>query len=78
MKKLTYLLTLAFTLILFSSNTLASGEVNQSVEKKEASQSTVKKKRRKKVQMCHECGKPETQCECEGEEHGVKKDEKKH
>lgn len=22
--------------------------------------------------MCHECGKPEPQCECEGEEHGVK------
>jgi hypothetical protein len=24
--------------------------------------------------MCHECGKPETKCECEGEEHGVKDD----
>lgn len=22
--------------------------------------------------MCHECGKPETECECEGEEHGEK------
>jgi hypothetical protein len=33
-----------------------------------------KKTRRKKVQMCHECGKPETECECEGEEHGVHDD----
>lgn len=29
----------------------------------------VKKERRKKAQMCHECGKPEAQCECEGEGH---------
>ena len=29
--------------------------------------------RKKKVEMCHECGKPEEQCDCKGEEH--KKDE---
>lgn len=34
-----------------------------------------KKERKKKVEMCHDCGKPESQCECEGEEH--KKDEEK-
>ncbi len=28
-----------------------------------------KSSRKKKVQMCHDCGKPETQCTCEGEEH---------
>ncbi len=28
-----------------------------------------KKDRKKKVEMCHECGKPEAQCDCEGEEH---------
>jgi hypothetical protein len=28
-----------------------------------------KKERKKKVEMCHECGKPEVQCDCEGEEH---------
>lgn len=25
-----------------------------------------KKRRRKKVEMCAECGKPETECQCEG------------
>ncbi|MBL7664293.1 MAG: hypothetical protein JNM93_04120 [Bacteriovoracaceae bacterium] len=28
-----------------------------------------KKDRKKKVEMCHDCGKPETECDCEGEEH---------
>lgn len=28
-----------------------------------------KKERKKKVEMCHECGKPEEQCDCKGEEH---------
>lgn len=28
-----------------------------------------KKDRKKKVEMCHECGKPEVNCDCEGEEH---------
>lgn len=28
-----------------------------------------KSTRKKKVQMCHDCGKPESQCTCEGEEH---------
>lgn len=32
-----------------------------------------KKDRKKKAEMCHECGKPEVNCDCEGEEH--KKDE---
>lgn len=32
-----------------------------------------KKDRKKKVEMCHDCGKPEVNCDCEGEEH--KKDE---
>lgn len=29
----------------------------------------VKKGRKKKAEMCHECGKPEEKCDCEGEEH---------
>lgn len=29
----------------------------------------VKHERKKKVEMCHECGKPEAQCDCKGEEH---------
>ena len=28
-----------------------------------------KKDRKKKVEMCHECGKPEVNCDCKGEEH---------
>lgn len=28
-----------------------------------------KKDRKKKVEMCHECGKPEEQCDCKGDEH---------
>lgn len=35
-----------------------------------------KKSRKKKVEMCSECGKPEAECECEGEEH--KKTEEAH
>jgi len=29
-----------------------------------------KKERKKKVEMCHDCGKPEEQCDCKG--HGKK------
>lgn len=32
-----------------------------------------KKDRKKKIEMCHDCGKPESVCDCEGNEH--KKDE---
>lgn len=32
-----------------------------------------KSSRKKKVEMCHDCGKPESQCDCEDEDH--KKDE---
>lgn len=35
-----------------------------------------KKPRTKKVEMCHECGKPESECDCEGHEN-EKKAEKK-
>ncbi len=31
-----------------------------------------KKDRKKKVEMCHDCGKPEAQCDCKGEEHKKK------
>lgn len=31
-----------------------------------------KKERKKKVEMCHDCGKPEAQCDCKGEEHKKK------
>ncbi len=28
-----------------------------------------KKERKKKIEMCHDCGKPEVDCDCKGEEH---------
>jgi hypothetical protein len=28
-----------------------------------------KSSRKKKVEMCHDCGKPEAECDCKGEEH---------
>ena len=53
------------------------GKVLTSSPKEEKSVESIvkdgKKERKKKVEMCHDCGKPESQCECEGEEH--KKDE---
>lgn len=72
--KMTMMITLVFGCLLLSANSFADNEVNKMINNKEQSQSTEKKSRRKKVQMCHECGKPETECECEGEEHGVKDD----
>ena len=60
--------------LMFSLPTFADANIDNMMSKKEASQTTKKKTRRKKVQMCHECGKPETECECEGEEHGVHDD----
>lgn len=65
---------LSLTLLLVSLSVFA--EEKQSTEKtegkdKSAVESIVKKKknRRAKAQMCHDCGKPETECTCEGEEH---------
>lgn len=61
-----------FIAILTFSSTHSYGES----EVKKVLQGEVKEKdssgRRKKVMMCHECGKPESECECEGEEHGTK------
>lgn len=44
-------------------------------EPQEASKEETQSRRRKKVMMCHECGKPETECDCEGEGHGVENEE---
>lgn len=48
----------------------------QTIEKGKNVESVLKdskKDRKKKVEMCHDCGKPEVNCDCEGEEH--KKDD---
>lgn len=70
---MSFLLVIGFTLL--TSNASAHKHENEVSSENQSKQSTEKRSRRKKVQMCHECGKPETQCECEGEEHGIKDEE---
>lgn len=74
--KLTLIIGLTFSSLFFSSISFANSDLNEIIGKKEDKQSKVKKKRRKKVEMCNECGKPETQCECEG--HGEESDNHDH
>ncbi len=78
MKTTTNYFLLILSLLFINSTVLAEDDALNNIlktgEAKTSSTKTVKKSRRKKVEMCHECGKPETQCECEG--HGD--DEKKH
>lgn len=38
---------------------------------------TEKKSRKKKIEMCAECGKPESECECNNKNDGEKKSEKR-
>lgn len=66
-----------FIVLVIMSSTVFADTTKVSSEKKEEGtvQSIVKegkKERKKKVEMCHDCGKPETECTCEGEEHGKK------
>ncbi len=64
-------------LVLTVSNAFADeSKQSQKNEKEKSVQSVLKEAkttRKKKVEICHECGKPEVNCDCEGEEH--KKDE---
>ena len=71
--KLTMILTLAFGFLIFAPTSFVEASSSKKVEKqtKEKAQTIEKKRRRKKVMMCQECGKPETECDCEGEGHGV-------
>lgn len=68
--------------LLIMGNTAFADTTKISSEKKEVSEvmnvvegkgKETKKERKKKVEMCHECGKPETECTCEGEDHAKKK-----
>ncbi len=68
--KMTMIISLIFGCLMFSSHSFAEGELNKIIKGKEENQSTEKKSRRKKVQMCNECGKPEPECECEGHGEG--------
>ncbi|OIQ17168.1 MAG: hypothetical protein BM556_13220 [Bacteriovorax sp. MedPE-SWde] len=78
MKSITSLLFAVLSLTLVNSTTLANDSLSNIIETKEVKKSSnVKSRRRKKVEMCHDCGKPETQCECEGHGNEEKKDHKK-
>ena len=77
MKSITSLLFAVLSLTLVNSTTLANDSLSNIIETKEVKKSSnVKSRRRKKVEMCHDCGKPETQCECEGHGNEEKKDHK--
>ena len=69
------IISLMFGCLMFSGNSFAEGELNKLIEKKEQNQSTKKKSRRKKVEMCVDCGKPETECDCPGYEHNPEKND---
>jgi hypothetical protein len=69
--KLIYItLILSFLIPLSAFSQGKSEPVQKAKDEKET-----QKRRRKKVMMCHDCGKPETECDCEGEGHGVVNEE---
>jgi hypothetical protein len=51
-------------------NAFSQGK-SETVQNAKQEKTETQSRRRKKVMMCHECGKPETECDCEGEGHGV-------
>lgn len=61
----------------FASPALASDTLNQIVNPETTKKTSSVKKRRKKVEICKECGKPETKCDCEGDHHRHGKPAKK-
>ncbi|EPZ50932.1 hypothetical protein M902_2595 [Bacteriovorax sp. BAL6_X] len=60
----------------YTATSVASTDLNSVIETKDEKRSTEKKRRRKKVEMCNDCGKPETECDCEG--HGDNKSDDDH
>lgn len=72
--KMTIMTLVALGQFMFSTSSYAETDLNKIIKNNDKNQSSNKRSRRKKVQMCHDCGKAETECDCEGEEHGVKDD----
>lgn len=64
--KMTMMTTLMFGCLIFTSTSFANSTVKDIIKPTEEIKPAKKRSRRKKVEMCHECGKPETKCECEG------------
>lgn len=71
--KITMVISLFLGCLFFSTITISDDEVQKIVEDKSKKQTVEKKekkkRRRKKVLMCNDCGKPETECDCEGHNH---------
>jgi hypothetical protein len=71
-----FLMVALIGMMTFSVNVRAEDETPAQKTKQGNVESMVKEAkstRKKKVEMCHDCGKPESECSCEGEEH--KKDD---
>lgn len=66
--KIIMIISFALGMFILSTNSFAEGEMStvKSTTEQNQSKEKVKKSRRKKAMMCNECGKPETECDCEG------------
>lgn len=68
---------LMICLMFLAFNVSAEDGKKQSVQSQPSSvEKMVKegsKERKKRAEMCNDCGKPETECTCEGEQHEEKK-----
>lgn len=76
--KMNILNVLVLSVAFLPISTFGEDNLDNILEKKSEVQSTKptqkKRNRRRKVHMCNDCGKPETQCECAG--HGDNKEKK--
>lgn len=76
--KTTLILALVFTNMTFSLSSFAEEKTSKiSTSEGASKQSSERKSRRKKVEMCIDCGKPETECDCPGYVHESSQDEDK-
>lgn len=69
--KFIILLTLITSSFAFADEVKTSQSESKSTVQEIVKES--KSSRKKKAEMCHDCGKPEAQCDCKGEEHRIKK-----
>ena len=65
-------MTLALLISMNAYSQNSSDSVESKAQPVENMVKEAKKDRKKKVEMCHDCGKPEAQCDCKGEEHKKK------
>ncbi len=65
--KVLIMLALVISSVSFADEIQLSQEESKSTVQESVKEG--KSSRKKKVEMCHECGRPESQCDCVGEEH---------